>query len=75
MLNYKNIDFNVRSGQSGGSFGRCVRCDFVVSMVLHEFEYSPSPLKTDVSCQKNGEKERKHDFLVNLRIFVKAITL
>ena len=53
------MDFKVRSGQSGGSFGRCVRCDFVVSMVLHEFEYSPSPLKTDVTCQKNGEKEGK----------------
>ena len=66
MINYKNMDFKVRSGQSGGSFARCVRCDFVVSMVLHEFEYSPSPLKTDVTCQKNGENERKTLFFSKL---------
>ena len=59
MLDYKNIAFRVRSGQSGGPFGRCVRCDFVVGMVLHEFEYSPSPLNTDVTGQENGEKDRK----------------
>ena len=37
------------NGQSGGSFGRSVRCGFVVSVVLHEFVYSPSPLKIDAT--------------------------
>ena len=40
------------NGQSGGSFGRSVRCGFVVSVVLYEFGYSPSPFKIDVTCQK-----------------------
>ena len=41
------------NGQSGGSFGRWVGRDFVVSVVLYEFRYSPSPFKIDVTCQKN----------------------
>ena len=32
------------NGQSGESFGHCIRCDFVMSTVLHEFEDSPSAL-------------------------------
>ena len=44
------------NGQPGGLFGRCVRCGFVVSVVLHEFEYSPSPLKIDATCQKKTAK-------------------
>ena len=31
----------------------------MVSMVLHEFEYSPSPLKIDATCQTNWIKEEK----------------
>ena len=31
--------------QFGGSFGHCVRCGFVVSMVLHEFGDSLSALR------------------------------
>ena len=38
------------NGQSGGSFRRAVRCGFVVSSVLHEFEDPPSPLKIDATC-------------------------
>ena len=33
------------NGQSGESFGHCIRCDFVMSIVLHEFEDSPSALR------------------------------
>ena len=40
------------NGQSGGSFGGCVRCGFVVSWVLQEFRYSPSPLKIDATYKK-----------------------
>ena len=40
------------NGQFGGSFRRCVRCDFVVSVFLHEFGYSPSPLKIDATYKK-----------------------
>ena len=40
------------NGQSGGSFGRSVRCGFVVSVALHEFGYSPSPLKIDATYEK-----------------------
>ena len=38
------------NGQSGGSFRRAVRCGFVVSAVLHEFEDPPRPLKIDATC-------------------------
>ena len=46
------------NGQFGGSFRRCVRCDFVVSVVLHEFRYSPSPLKTDATYKKTEKTEK-----------------
>ena len=55
------------NGQPGELFGRCVRCGFVVSVVLHEFGYSPSPLKTDVICHKNREKGRKTRFFCKLK--------
>ena len=44
------------NGQFGESFRRCVRCGFVVSVVLHELEYSPSPLKIVVTCKKKLKK-------------------
>ena len=44
------------NGQFGESFGRCVRCDFVVRAVLHAFGDSPSPLKIDASHKKTEKK-------------------
>ena len=58
-VRFQKYRFKGSFGQSGGSFGRCVRCGFVVSVVLHEFEYSPSPLKIDVTCQTNWRKNVK----------------
>ena len=53
ICQFEKYRFRGSFGQSGGSFGRCVRCVFVMSVVLNEFEYSSSPLKIDVTCQKN----------------------
>ena len=60
------------NGQSGGSFGGCVRCGFVVSAFSQQFRYSPSPLKIEATYKKTEKKLKKHDFY---RIFVRAITL
>ena len=70
----KNNIFSINAFEKSleESFERCVRCGFVVSMVLHEFGYSPSPLKIDATYKKNWKKLKKHDFY---RIFVRAITL
>ena len=63
---------NHGNGQFGGSFERCVRCVFVVSVVLHECGYAPSPLKIDTTYKNTEKKTEKHDFY---RIFIRAITL
>ena len=54
------------NGQFGGSFRRCVRCDFVVSVDFHEFGYSPSPLKIVATCQKNIKKRKNVIFSESL---------
>ena len=54
------------NGQSGGSFERCVRCGFVVSVFLHEFGYSPSPLKIDATYKKTEKKLKNMFFTESL---------
>ena len=52
----------VTEAVSGESFGGCVRCDFVVSVVLHAFGYSSSPLKIDATYKQTEKNMKKHDF-------------
>ena len=59
------ITKNHGNEQNGGPFGHCVRCVFVVNLILHEFEDSPSALRINPSWQtisKNKKKDKiKHE--------------
>ena len=75
MSDSKNIDFKVRSVSLE------VRSDAVLGVVLWwvwfcmSLNTRPALWKPMWFARKMERKKEKHDFLVNLRIFVKAITL